>query len=206
MKNCICMLVIFSGFMVNGCSQTAYIPGPMGATGATGVQGATGVMGASCTVSAVEIQEAAPNGGSLISCPDGTQELVLNGSNGTNGVTGTTGSQGAAGVTGATGYNGTDGAAGSTGATGSAGVTGPTGEAGVNGTNGTVVVAVQFCSGTPTYPTTFPEVGFCINNNLWAVYSQNGGFLTELPLGNYSSDGINSSCSFTVGSNCSVSH
>jgi hypothetical protein len=39
---------------------------------------------------------------------------------------------------------------------------------------------------------------------MYGVYSDNGGFLSELPPGEYSSDGINASCSFTIGANCSV--
>ena len=70
--------------------------------------------------------------------------------------------------------------------------------------NGTVVTPVQFCPNQTSYPSTFSEVGFCINGSLWAVYSANGGFLTEVVPGNYSSDGINSSCTFVVGPNCSV--
>jgi hypothetical protein len=71
---------------------------------------------------------------------------------------------------------------------------------------GTIVQPIQFCSGTPIYPSTFPEVGFCINNQLWAVYSANGGFLTLIPPGQYSSTGINSSCTFTVGPDCVISY
>jgi len=70
---------------------------------------------------------------------------------------------------------------------------------GVNGANGTIVNPVRFCKSTPSsYPTVFSEVGFCINNILYSVYSANDGFLTALPNGTYNSDGINSSCSFTV--------
>lgn len=65
---------------------------------------------------------------------------------------------------------------------------------------------VQFCAGANTaYPGTFAEVGFCINNNLYAVYSANDGFLTLVPPGTYSSNGINASCTFTVLPNCVVS-
>lgn len=75
---------------------------------------------------------------------------------------------------------------------------------GSNGINGTVISVVQFCPGTTTYPTEFNEVGLCINNNLWAVYSSNGGFFTEVLPGTWSSDGINSSCDFQVGPNCTI--
>lgn len=105
-----------------------------------------------CTTKAVPANAAAPNGGSLITCPT-SQSLILNGSNGTNGVSPTT---------------------------------------------------VQLCRGTPSYPSTFVEVAFCLNNELYAVYSQNGGFMTLIPPGQYSSNGIGSSCSFTVLSGCRV--
>lgn len=66
------------------------------------------------------------------------------------------------------------------------------------------IIPVQFCPNTTTYPTTFSEVAFCINNNLYAVYSANDGFLTLIPPGNYTSNGINSTCTFQVLPNCIV--
>jgi len=72
--------------------------------------------------------------------------------------------------------------------------------------NGTIVEPVQFCPGATTYPSEFNEVGFCIQGNLYAVYSQNGGFLSEIPVGYYGSDGINASCNFTVLANCGISN
>jgi hypothetical protein len=74
------------------------------------------------------------------------------------------------------------------------------------GSNGTVITTVQFCPGTSSYPSTFPELGLCINNNLYAVYSANDGFLTLIPPGSYNSNAIGSSCTFTVLPNCSISH
>jgi len=142
----------------NGPQGNQGSPGPVGSPGPTGNTGSQGAPGENCTVSAVTASDVAPNGGSLISCPDGSQSLVL---------------------------NGTDGQA---------------------GTPGTVITPIQFCSGTGSYPSTFPEVGFCINNNLYAVYSANGGFLTEVLPGTWSSDGINNSCTFTVSANCVVTH
>ena len=85
------------------------------------------------------------------------------------------------------------------------------GSNGLNGSNGsngvdlTPISKVQFCTSTTVYPTTFSEVGFCIGGKLWGVYSTNGGFLTDVADGTWSSDGINSSCSFTV-SGCTVTH
>lgn len=134
--------------------------GRTGATGPVGPQGVEGAPGENCSVATVPANDVAPNGGSLITCPDGSQSLVLNGA---------------------------------------------TGATGANGTPGTVITAIQFCGGvTGSYPSTFPEVGFCINNNIYAVYSANGGFLTEVLPGTWSSDGINASCTFTVGPNCAV--
>jgi hypothetical protein len=87
-------------------------------------------------------------------------------------------------------------------ACGQQGQSGPQGPAGANGT---AITIVQFCPGvTPTYPTTFPEVGFCINDNLYAVYSANDGFLTEVTPGAYNSNAIGSACNFTVLPNCVV--
>jgi hypothetical protein len=78
---------------------------------------------------------------------------------------------------------------------------------GMNGANATPVTVVQFCpaSFVPTYPSTFPEVGFVINGQIYAVYSLNNGFLTLLTPGNYSSDGVNASCNFVVNSDGTVS-
>lgn len=89
------------------------------------------------------------------------------------------------------------------GATGQVGAQGPQGPA---GTPGTVVTAVQLCPATftPVYPTEFPESALCVGGNLYGVYSANGGFLAELPPGQYSSDGINASCTFTIEANCVV--
>src|ERR1035437_8835826 len=181
---------------LNGCARTgpagakgdtgaAGLNGSNGATGAAGATGAkgdtgnAGADGVSCNVTSVEASEAAPNGGSLISCPN-SSTLVLNGS---QGATGDAGSQGETGQTGATGNQGA---------------------AGSNGSDGTVVAAVQFCPNATNYPNTFSEVGFCINGSIWGVYSDHGGFLTEVVPGTYSSNGINSSCTFTVGANCQI--
>lgn len=77
---------------------------------------------------------------------------------------------------------------------------------GVNGTNTTPITIVQLCqSCTPSYPSVFPEVVLCINGGLTGVYSQNGGFLSDLPNGAYTSDGINCSCNFTI-TGCSITY
>ena len=101
--------------------------------------------------------------------------------------------------------NGANGATGATGLTGSEGPRGEQGIAGSPGLDGTQVTIVQFCPGiVPTYPSNFPEIGFCISNQLYAVYSANDGFLALITPGTYSSNGINASCTFTVGPNCEV--
>lgn len=89
---------------------------------------------------------------------------------------------------------------------GAKGATGSTGATGASGSPGLVFSSVQFCTGTTTYPSTFLEVGFCINNTLYAVYSANNGFLFVVPPGNYTSQAIGSSCNFTVKPNCVISH
>lgn len=84
---------------------------------------------------------------------------------------------------------------------GAKGEQGIQGQAGVNANPPTVV---QFCQGiTPSYPTTFPEIGVCLQGKLYAVYSANGGFLVYLPNGTYNSHGLNADCTFTV-SDCEV--
>jgi hypothetical protein len=121
-------------------------------------------------------------GGSLIVCPGGTSQFVSNGSDGVDGLNGQDG------VDGQDGQDGEDG------------------EDGEDGADGTVVTVHQFCpaSHVPSYPSTFPEVGMCIGNKMYGVYSANGGFLVFMPPGTYSSNGINSSCTFTLQANCVI--
>lgn len=88
---------------------------------------------------------------------------------------------------------------------GQQGVQGAQGQQGVSGTPGSVVTPIQFCSNvTPSYPSTFPESGFCINNQMYGVYSANDGFLALLPPGAYRSNAIGNSCNFTITDNCGV--
>lgn len=88
------------------------------------------------------------------------------------------------------------------------GPAGPQGEQGPQGSPGQdaiPVTVVQFCPGyTPVYPNAFPEVGVCISGQLYGVYSANDGFMALLTPGTYSSNGINASCTFTIGPNCQV--
>lgn len=77
---------------------------------------------------------------------------------------------------------------------------------GVDGASGTVIIPIQLCDASfvPTYPNIFPEYALCIDNQLYGVYSANGGFLALLPPGQYNSNGINSSCTFTISSDCNI--
>lgn len=92
---------------------------------------------------------------------------------------------------------------------GSAGSVGPQGLVGPSGTPGSDAdswTVVQLCPGTTHYPNTFCEVTFCFQGNLYGTYSANDGFSSELPQGQYSSNGINCSCTVTIGPNCQVSN
>lgn len=115
------------------------------------------------------------------------------GDTGERGVPGQTvvGPQGPAGSNGSNGTNGTDGLPGAPGSP---------------GLDATPVTVVNLCPGSTSYPGVFIEIALCINNRLQAVYSVNGGFLTYLPPGNYSSNAVGSSCNFTVVSGCDVAY
>jgi hypothetical protein len=92
------------------------------------------------------------------------------------------------------------------GADGRNGKDGTNGAAGINGTNGadaTPVTIVQLCPGTPSYGSVYVENAICLNGQLQAVYSANGGFLTRLTDGDYTSNGIGSACNFHV-NGCTV--
>lgn len=71
------------------------------------------------------------------------------------------------------------------------------GNNGANGTDATPVTVVPLCPGVSNYGA-FVEVGVCINGELYGVYSANGGFLTKLANGSYSSNAIGSACNLTV--------
>jgi hypothetical protein len=78
------------------------------------------------------------------------------------------------------------------------------GNNGKNGLDAQGIGVVQFCPGTPAYPSTFLEVGLVINNKVYGVYSTNGGFLTYLPPGNYTSNAVGSTCNFTLNADNTV--
>lgn len=83
---------------------------------------------------------------------------------------------------------------------------GQDGEDGRDGTPGTAISAVKLCPGDTVYPSTFVEVAFKFDGRLWAVYSTHGGFMTQLPPGRYSSNGVNSRCDFTVNNDLTISN
>lgn len=102
--------------------------------------------------------------------------------------------------------DGIDGIQGPTGTVGPQGPTGNTGATGPSGINATPVTVVPLCPGAPSYPAVFVEDALCINKKLYGVYSANGGFLTYLPEGAYTSAGIGAACNLTVGPNCTITH
>lgn len=160
-----------------GTQHAILCNGSIGAQGPSGVDGATGATGA-----------------------QGPQ-----GVSGADGANGTNGQDGAAGANGVDGQNGSNGTNGQDGATGSQGPQGPAGASGANGIDTTPITVVNLCPGTSNYGV-FVEIALCLNNNLYAVYSANGGFLTYLAPGGYSSNAIGSACSLTVQPNCVVTH
>lgn len=96
--------------------------------------------------------------------------------------------------------NGTNGLSGTNGTNGS------NGSNGSNGTDGTVVQSVQFCPNyTLSYPSMFPEVGFCIDNKIYAVYYDGkNAWMSVIPPGSYASTSTSAPCNFTVAPGCVV--
>lgn len=89
---------------------------------------------------------------------------------------------------------------------GGLGAIGPTGANGSNGLDATQVTVVMLCPGATAYPNIFTEIALCINHQLYAAYSIPGAFLTYIPPGNYISNGVNSSCTFTAHDDCLVTN
>jgi hypothetical protein len=199
--------IICIAISLYGCGKTVVgPPGPQGPQGSSGSQGPAGQNGTSCTV-------VSNSGGATVECSDGSSSPIYNGATGVVGATGATGNQGATGSTGPQGPAGQNGqsclaAVVSNGieisCPGSVPVVVTNGSNGTNGTNATPVTVVQLCPGVTVYPSTFVEQALCINGNLYGVYSANDGFLSYLPPGTYSSDGINASCNLTIKPNCVV--
>lgn len=111
---------------------------------------------------------------------------------------------GPAPIPGPKGDTGAPGIQGVTGPTGNPGESGKDGEDGAPGKDATPVTVVPLCPGTTAYPTRFVEIAFCIDGKLYAVYSTNNGFETQLVPGAYYSNAIGSTCNFSVGANCEV--
>ncbi len=103
-------------------------------------------------------------------------------------------------LTACTGPQGEVGTTGPQGPTGNIGVTGPQGTPGVDAEPVTIV---QLCPGNSSYGT-FIEIAFCVAGQLYGTYSANGGFSTLIAPGTYNSNGINSTCTFTVTEGCTV--
>lgn len=100
---------------------------------------------------------------------------------------------------------GLNGATGETGNPGAVGPSGPKGDQGNPGQDLTPVTLIKFCANSvASYPLVFPEYGLCINHQIYAVYSTNGGFLTVIPPGRYNSNAVGSVCDFTVAANCVI--
>jgi hypothetical protein len=103
------------------------------------------------------------------------------------------------------GMPGPQGPAGPTGDRGPSGTQGPIGLTGPAGQDSTPISFVQLCgSCVGSYPSVFPEIGLCINDELYGVYSANNGFLVKLPPGSYSSNGIGCTCTLTIQPHCQV--
>jgi len=82
---------------------------------------------------------------------------------------------------------------------------GAVGATGAAGQDITLVTVVPLCPGVSNYGV-FVEVALQIGDKLYAVYSQNGGFLTYLAPGNYTSDGIGAACNLTVNPDGTITH
>lgn len=104
------------------------------------------------------------------------------------------------------GPQGNPGPQGPAGSTGSAGSVGSVGAQGPAGANGTIITVIQFCPGVTPSTSNFPEVGLCINNNVYGILNNNVSYqyLTELTPQAYSSAGQGAPCSFTLLPNCVV--
>lgn len=153
-------------------------------------------------------------------CPEGGTDITVGSTlitvcNGNTGATGAPGSNGSNGSNGSPGQDGTScsvlqlstGAVVScTDGTNAYIANGEQGPPGSNTPPTSAVTVVPLCSDTTVYPVVFSEVGLCINNQLFGVYSENDGFLSYLPPGNYVSHGHGSSCYLTVQANCAVIH
>ena len=87
---------------------------------------------------------------------------------------------------------------------GTNGAVGLTGQRGLPGLDATLVKVINLCPGASAYPKVFVESALCIDHKLYGVYSLEGGFLSELPVGSYKSLAIGSACNFKVLTDCVV--
>lgn len=172
--------VLAASIICNGAKGDTGAVGSTGATGSQGVQGIAGVQA-----------PAGPIG------PQGAQGIQ-----GIQGAQGVAGPQGNTGETGAQGPQGIQGVQGSTGATGMVGAQGPKGEPGIQGIPGVGsnggITPIKLCANDNS---AFPEYGFVIGSNLYAVYYGviNGtlnSFMARLNPGSYMSTN-STGCTFT---------
>ncbi len=90
---------------------------------------------------------------------------------------------------------------------GAMGSTGHQGLPGLPGANATPITLFKFCpNAVGSYASSFPEYGIRVNNDIYAVYSANGGFLTLLLPGPYVTTGIGVNCNFTINTDGSLSY
>lgn len=107
--------------------------------------------------------------------------------------------KGEPGVAGTDGINGTDGQNGNDGADGA------NGSDGQDGADGTRITIVQFCETSPSTPHNFPEIGFCIENKLYAVmWDGQKAWQSEIIPGSYMSTATGLTCTFQVVQGCEV--
>lgn len=155
-----------------------------------------------CSVSALD-------GGSLISCPDGTKQIVSNGIDGGTGEKGNTGSAGVNGTSCTVATNATGALISCSDGTSSQisnGALGAQGPQGAPGNNAGSVTAITFCPASANGGG-LPEVGFCINGKAYSAWNatESYQYLVYLPDGGYASDAPGYSCGFTI-SGCVVSN
>lgn len=88
------LLATLLAFVLTGChNYSANVGEALGCTlagngcNSRGADGANGTNGSSCTVQTVLASGAAPAGGALLSCTDGTNALIRNGTDGSDGIT-----------------------------------------------------------------------------------------------------------------------
>lgn len=170
-----CVLLWSCGGVFEGPKGSPGIAGLSGVTGATGAQG---LPGTSCSV----VPD--PSGAAIV-CPGSQTVIIDNGSPGTDGTDGKDASPCTVSATGSSGAT----------------ITCP------DGSESTIagVTMVQFCSNyTTTYPSSFPEFGFCIGGVLYATYwNGSQAFTAEVVPGLYESTSPQG-CTFTVYANCEV--